>query len=533
MDGEVAELAPGRGPRGAVPPVAARSPTQLALLPVAPAEAPRQRRGRQPGAGCPGRRAAAHGPRVLQRPRRLRRGRPRVRHDPRQGRDDAGTLDQRHRQCRVRLPGLGRGQRLHLGREQPREPADALVERSGRRSAGEAFYIRDEASGALWTPTAQPIRDGGRYVARHGFGYSRFEHSAHGIALEPAAIRAARRPDQDLAADAAQPFRPAAPPVGHQLCRMGARNLARRLGALHRDRDRQRHRRASRPQPVGNRLSRPRRLRRPLRRPDGLDRPTAREFIGRGGELGAPAALGARRRRCRARPGPALDPCAALSRTLLDLPPGESVEVVGFLGQCASVEAARDLVARYRACRPRCRLRRDVRPLATRCSAPSRSTRRTGPWTSCSTAGCSTRRSPAASGRAAAFYQASGAYGFRDQLQDGMALTFAAAGGDARASPARRRAAVRRGRRAALVAAAFGPGRAHPHLRRPGLARLCRRHLRHGDRRRRRCWTRACRSSTARRSRPASTTPSSSPTRPTRRRRCSSIARAASTSASP
>src|SRR5690606_20007717 len=28
---------------------------------------------------------------------------------------------------------------------------------------------------------ALPIRDGGLYVARHGFGYSQFEHSAHGI----------------------------------------------------------------------------------------------------------------------------------------------------------------------------------------------------------------------------------------------------------------------------------------------------------------------------------------------------------------
>ena len=39
-------------------------------------------------------------------------------------------------------------------------------------------------SQANWSPTAQPIRDGGLYVARHGFGYSRFEHEANGIALD-------------------------------------------------------------------------------------------------------------------------------------------------------------------------------------------------------------------------------------------------------------------------------------------------------------------------------------------------------------
>ncbi|WP_159880968.1 hypothetical protein, partial [Raoultella sp. 18111] len=36
----------------------------------------------------------------------------------------------------------------------------------------------------LWSPTAQPIRGSGTYVARHGHGYSRFTHEAHGIALE-------------------------------------------------------------------------------------------------------------------------------------------------------------------------------------------------------------------------------------------------------------------------------------------------------------------------------------------------------------
>ena len=45
----------------------------------------------------------------------------------------------------------------------------------------EAFYIRDEASGRFWSPTLLPTRGEGTYFARHGFGYSRFEHSEDGI----------------------------------------------------------------------------------------------------------------------------------------------------------------------------------------------------------------------------------------------------------------------------------------------------------------------------------------------------------------
>ncbi len=41
----------------------------------------------------------------------------------------------------------------------------------------EAFYIRDEANGLFWSPTVLPTRAVGEYITRHGFGYSVFEHT--------------------------------------------------------------------------------------------------------------------------------------------------------------------------------------------------------------------------------------------------------------------------------------------------------------------------------------------------------------------
>jgi cyclic beta-1,2-glucan synthetase len=50
---------------------------------------------------------------------------------------------------------------------------------------GETFYVRDEDSGLVWGPTILPIREEPRpYVIRHGQGYSRFEHTSNGIALD-------------------------------------------------------------------------------------------------------------------------------------------------------------------------------------------------------------------------------------------------------------------------------------------------------------------------------------------------------------
>jgi cyclic beta-1,2-glucan synthetase len=45
----------------------------------------------------------------------------------------------------------------------------------------EAIYIRDEETGSFWSPTPLPIRNSEAYLIRHGQGYSQFEHSSHGL----------------------------------------------------------------------------------------------------------------------------------------------------------------------------------------------------------------------------------------------------------------------------------------------------------------------------------------------------------------
>ncbi|MDD5090422.1 MAG: glucoamylase family protein [Candidatus Wallbacteria bacterium] len=51
-------------------------------------------------------------------------------------------------------------------------------------TTGEAFYIRDEQTGQFWSPTPLPARGATPYVIRHGFGYTVFEHTENGIVSE-------------------------------------------------------------------------------------------------------------------------------------------------------------------------------------------------------------------------------------------------------------------------------------------------------------------------------------------------------------
>jgi cyclic beta-1,2-glucan synthetase len=287
---------------------------------------------------------------------------------------------------------------------------------------GETIYVRDEETGDLWGPTPLPIReDASPYVARHSQGYSRFEHTSHGIFLSL---------DQ---------FVPLDDPV--KISRLWIENRSGRS------------RRLSVTAYVEWVLGVSRSVTAPFivtevdpdtgallaRNPWSIDfgdhvafadlggRQTAwtadrTEVLGRNGTLDHPVLL-ERGGRPSGRVGAGLDPCAAL-QTVIEVPPGGREELVFFLGQTATVAEARALLIRYRTADLDLMLqgvktRWDDMVGAVQVKTPDRSVDiMLNRWLLYQTLAC---RVWARS----AFYQAGGAYGFRDQLQDVMALTVA------------------------------------------------------------------------------------------------------------
>lgn len=285
---------------------------------------------------------------------------------------------------------------------------------------GEALYVHDDVSGVLWTPTAWPINDGGRYIARHGFGYSRFTHHANDIELT------------------LLQFVPLADPI--KISRLSLRNTSMQtrqltitgyaewvLGAS---------RSGSAPyllnqvdtQTGAMLVSNPWSGSFPGRvgfadlsgwqSSFTADRT---EFLGRNGHMRAPAAL-VEGRRLSGNTAAGYDPCSAL-QTRISMEPGEQVEIVWLIGQDANVEQARNLIEKYR----EIDLEQILSEVEAHWQAVTGAIQVKTPdramdimlngWLLYQTLSC---RIQARCG----FYQASGAYGFRDQLQDGMAFTF-------------------------------------------------------------------------------------------------------------
>ncbi|KRT75419.1 MAG: glycosyltransferase, cyclic beta-1,2-glucan synthetase [Candidatus Rokubacteria bacterium CSP1-6] len=285
--------------------------------------------------------------------------------------------------------------------------------------AGETIYVRDEETGDLWGPTALPIREGtSPYVIRHGQGYTSFEHVSHGVSLELLQLvplddsikisrltltnssGRARRLSVTayvewvlgVSRSAAAPF--VVTEIDGKTGAMFARNAwSREFGG-----------RVAFADLGGTQTA------------WTADRT---EFLGRHGTPDYPAAL-ARRDRLSGRVGAGLDPCSALQATI-ELPAGGRAEAVFFLGEAASPEQARELIVRYRTRDVAAVLRavgeRWDEVLGTlQVATPDRAMDiLLNRWLLYQTLAC---RVWARS----AFYQASGAYGFRDQLQDVMAL---------------------------------------------------------------------------------------------------------------
>ena len=284
---------------------------------------------------------------------------------------------------------------------------------------GEAFYLRDNDSGDVWSATAFPIRDeAATYVARHGHGYSRFTHTAHEI-------------DVDLVQ-----FVPLRDPI--KISRLRLHNRSNRTRSIsvtaYTEWVLSQSRQASAAfviteiDSVTNAMF----ARNPWSSSFGFRIAFAdisghqddwtgdrREFIGRNGALANPEALASSSPFSKTT-GAGLDPCTAMKTTIRILP-GDSREIVFLLGQTASAEDARTLIARYRAVDLDA-VQQEVAKYweeflgTVQVTTPDRSMDiMLNGWLLYQTLAC---RVWARS----AFYQASGAYGFRDQLQDGMAL---------------------------------------------------------------------------------------------------------------
>ena len=207
--------------------------------------------------------------------------------------------------------------------------------------------MRDDKTGEVWSPTAVPIREASAiYVARHGRGYSRFEHAGHGISanllqyvpvegsIKISRLRLTNKSNLTrhlsvtafvewvLGASRAATLAFVETETDAQTGAIFARNPSNVVFGL---RVAFADMRGAQCDWTGDR----------------------REFIGRNRTLANPAAL-ASASPLSNKVGAALDPCAAM-RAKLELQPGSVAEVVFFLGEAATSEDARAAILAIRA----------------------------------------------------------------------------------------------------------------------------------------------------------------------------------------
>ncbi|MDH3582842.1 MAG: cyclic beta 1-2 glucan synthetase [Phycisphaerae bacterium] len=288
--------------------------------------------------------------------------------------------------------------------------------------SGEAIYVRDEHTGQSWSPTPSPTPGPGNYRVRHGFGYSIFEHRNGGIFSELTTYVAVEDPIKffvlKLRNDSGRARRLST--TGYFEWVLGetrdrtAPHVITELDPQTEAIFARNHYQADFPGRVAFAA-----VSESTRSLTG-DRC---EFIGRNGHPGRPEAM--ERTHLSGRLGAALDPCAAL-QTTLELGPGQEAQVVFMLGAGIHEEEARAVLHHHQGISgPRQALeavwdfwKRTLGTVYVETSDKSVDVLVNG-WLEYQTLASRVW------GRSG-FYQSGGAYGFRDQLQDCMALLHAA-----------------------------------------------------------------------------------------------------------
>ena len=286
-------------------------------------------------------------------------------------------------------------------------------------AGGEAFYLRDEDTGNFWCPSPFPKKGTGPYIITHGFGYSIFEHTEDGIHSE-----------MSVFVDKDQPVKFVVLKVKNESARirklsaMGFLEIilgdVRSKTNIHVFSEQDKNTGALL---LRNRYNSAFAERVSYFKVEGgynfsytADRS---EFIGRNRDLGNPQAL--YRKKLSGRTGAAMDPCAAL-HIKFDLLSGGEKEIIFQIGNERNAGAAAALLLQFAG---RDAVLQSLQNVKEYWQKIINSVQVTTPdtalnflangWLTYQTIAC---RMFARSG----FYQSGGAFGFRDQLQDVLAL---------------------------------------------------------------------------------------------------------------
>jgi len=287
-----------------------------------------------------------------------------------------------------------------------------------RDPTGEALYLRDEETGDVWTPTPLPAGANQPYRVTHGAGYTRFEHNSHGLRQCLTLFASPEDPIKIMHLRVENTWNHTRRVTATQYVEwvLGTTHAANMPYIIPEYDATEACLLATNPYSAefGTRTA----FLIANKTAHGLTADRT-EFLGRGGTFAMPAAL--RRIGLETRLSPGEDPCAVI-QLHLDLLPGAAEEIYFVLGQGGNKEQALALAHKYHepayvgAALERTHLFWNRLLDTVQVHTPQPATDlMLNHWLLYQSLSCRIW------GRSA-FYQPSGAFGFRDQLQDSLAL---------------------------------------------------------------------------------------------------------------